>query len=157
MAAAATPLDWRLPSRHDRDRKGMLDASGSRIDAAFECVPPIGGGRVRGIVLHKLMEEFLTGELDDGDPAWVEARAKDLLLELKGLEGAASAPDPDPGEMARTAAGTLKFADVAALRPLLVPEVPIWSNLGDGKLIAGRADAIAVPGEQCLAPLDLQS
>ena len=40
---------------------------------------------------------------------------------------AASASDPDPGEMARTAAGTLKFADVAALRPHLVPEVPIWS------------------------------
>jgi hypothetical protein len=59
--------------------------------------------------------------------------------------------------MARTAAGTLKFADVAALRPHLFPEVPIWSNLGDGKLIAGRADAVAVRGEERLAILDWKS
>ena len=155
MAAAAPPLDWRLPSAHDRDRTAILEPSARSMDDAFEFVPPIGGGRVRGIVLHKLMEEFLTGELDDGDPAWVEARAKDLLLELK--EEAASAPGPDPGEMARTAAGTLKFADVAALRPHLVPEVAIWSNLGDGKLIAGRADAVAVRGEERLAVLDWKS
>ncbi len=157
MTAAAPTLDWRMPSAHDRDRTEMLEPSARGIDDAFEFVPPIGGGRVRGIVLHKLMEEFLTGELDDSYPSGVEARAKDLLLELKGMEGAASAPDPDPGEMARTASGTLKFTDVAALRPHLVPEVPIWSNLGDGKLITGRADAVAVRGEEHLAVLDWKS
>ncbi len=73
------------------------------------------------------------------------------------MEGAASAPDPDPEEMARTAVGTLKFADVAALRPHLVPEVSVWSSLGDGKLIAGRADAVAVRGEERLAVLDWKS
>ena len=34
---------------------------------------------------------------------------------------------------------------------------PIWSNLGDGKLIAGRADAVAVRGEEHLAVLDWKS
>jgi ATP-dependent exoDNAse (exonuclease V) beta subunit len=157
MAASTPPLGWRIPSTQDRDRTEMLEPSARIIDDAFKFVPPIGGGRVRGIVLHKLMEEFLTGELDDGDPISVEARAKDLLLELRGLEGAASAPDPDPGEMARTAAATLNFADVAALRPHLIPEVPIWSNLGDGQLMAGRADAVAVRGEERLAVLDWKS
>jgi hypothetical protein len=75
-------------------------------------------------------------------------------MELKAMEGAVSASDPSPGEMARTAANTLKFADFAALRPHLVPEVPIWSNLGGGKLIAGRADAVAVQGDEHLAVLD---
>jgi hypothetical protein len=65
MAAAAPRLDWRLPSAHDRDRTEMLEPMVRSIDAAFEFVSPIGGGRVRGIVLHKLMEEFLTGELDE--------------------------------------------------------------------------------------------
>jgi len=157
MAAAAPALSWRVPSTHDRDRTEALEPSARNIDDAFEFVPPIGGGRVRGIVLHKLMEEFLTGELDDNDPACVEDRAEDLLLELKGLEGAASAPDPDPAEMARTAAATLKFADVAGLRPHLVPEVPIWSNLGDGQFMAGRADAVAVRGKERLAVLDWKS
>jgi ATP-dependent exoDNAse (exonuclease V) beta subunit len=157
MAAAAPPLDWRLPSAHDRDRTEMLEPMVRSIDAAFEFVSPIGGGRLRGIVLHKLMEEFLTGELDENDLPRVEERARDLLMELKAMEGAASASDPAPGEMARTAANTLKFADVAVLRPHLVPEVPIWSNLGGGKLIAGRADAVAVQGDEHLAVLDWKS
>jgi hypothetical protein len=58
-------------------------------------------------VLHKLMEEFLTGELDDGDPAQVEERADTLLRELTGLGGEAPSSHPDPAEMARTAARTL--------------------------------------------------
>lgn len=157
MAAAAPSLVWKTPSAHDRDRTEMLEIVERRTDDAFEFVPPIEGGRVRGIVLHKLMEEFLTGELEENNLNRVEARARDLLLELKSMEGATSAPDPDPGEMARTAAGTLKFADVAALRPHLVPEVSVWSSLGDGKLIAGRADAVAVRGEERLAVLDWKS
>ena len=50
-----------------------------------------------------------------------------------------------------------QFADVAGLRPHLVPEVPIWSNLGDGQFMAGRADAVAVRGKERLAVLDWKS
>ncbi|MBN8990644.1 MAG: UvrD-helicase domain-containing protein [Rhizobiales bacterium] len=157
MSAAAPPLDWRRPSSHDRDRTEILEPSARSIDDAFEFVQPIGGGRMRGIVLHKLMEEFLTGELDDSVPDLVETRAATLLRELKGLEGVTSLPDPDPAEMARTAAGALKFTDVAALREHLIPEVPVWSSLDGGRLMAGRADAVAVRGETLLAVLDWKS
>jgi ATP-dependent exoDNAse (exonuclease V) beta subunit len=158
ISAAAPPLDWLRPSSHDRDRTEALEPSARSIDDAFEFVQPIGGGRVRGIVLHKLMEEFLTGELNDGDSGRIEARAGSLLLELKAMEEAASARDPDPKEMARTAAATLKFADVAALRPHLVPEVPVWWGSADGsRLISGRADAVAVRGDERLAVLDWKS
>lgn len=71
---AAAPLDWRSPSAHDRDRTEMPEPSARSIDKALDFVPPIGIGRVLGIVLHKLMEQFLTRELDDSDPSWVEAR-----------------------------------------------------------------------------------
>ena len=127
ISAAAPPLEWRRPIRHDRDRAEILEPAARSIDDAFEFVQPLGGGRLRGVVLHKLMEEFLTGELDERDPDQVEERAKTLLHELTGLAEELPASSPDPSEMARTAARTLAFADIAALRPHLVPEVSIWS------------------------------
>ena len=50
---------------------------------------------------------------------------------------------PDPCEMAETALRTLSLPDIAALRPFLIPELPVWASAEDG-LIAGRADALAV-------------
>jgi PD-(D/E)XK nuclease superfamily protein len=135
----------------------ILEPIARSVDEAFEFVPPIGAGRLRGIVLHKLMEEFLTGELDDSVPELVETRAEMLLLELIGLEGKAPASLPDAAEMARTAISTMKFKDVAALRPHLVPEVPLWSCSQDGKLTAGRADAVAIKDDALLAVLDWKS
>jgi hypothetical protein len=55
------------------------------IDDAFEFVEPVGGGRLRGVVLHKLMEEFLTGELDERDPDQVEERARTILHEERHI------------------------------------------------------------------------
>jgi hypothetical protein len=54
-------------------------------------------------------------------------------------------------------ARTLAFADIAALRPHLVPEVPIWSNSEGGRLTAGRADAVAVQGNVLHTVLDWKS
>jgi len=157
MSDAEPRLEWRRPSRHDRDRAEILEPNARSINDAFEFVQPPGGGRLRGIVLHKLIEEFLTGELDDGDPAQVDDRANTLLRELTSLGGEAPSSHPDPAEMARTAARTLAFADVAALRPHLIPEVPIWSQLRGGTLTAGRADAVAVQENVLLAVLDWKS
>ncbi|MGL4264982.1 MAG: PD-(D/E)XK nuclease family protein, partial [Afipia sp.] len=157
VASASPPLSWRTPSTHDRDRAEALTIVESSLDDTFQFFPPIAGGRIRGIVLHKLMEEFLTGELGDDDFDRVEVRAADLLLELKNMEGPTSSADPDPGEMARTAMRTLKLDDVAALRQHLVPEMSVWSDSGDGQLIAGRADAVAIRGEESFAILDWKS
>ncbi|MDB5603427.1 MAG: hypothetical protein JWP25_327 [Bradyrhizobium sp.] len=157
ISESAPWLEWRRPSRHDHDRAEILEPTARAIDDAFEFVQPLGGGRLRGIVLHKLMEEFLTGELDDGNVGQVEERATVLLRELTDLEGETTPLIPDPAEMAQTAARTLKFGDVAALRPHLVPEVPIWSASRDGTLSAGRADAVAMQKNVLLAVLDWKS
>jgi ATP-dependent exoDNAse (exonuclease V) beta subunit len=157
VAIAAPALTWLRPSDHDRDRAEALDPIAKTVDAAFEFVQPIGASRVRGVLLHKLMEEFLTGELSDSDPALVEQRAAQLLEELLGREEPQPDAVPDPKEMARTALNALSFADVTALRPHLVPEVPIWTSSNDGILLAGRADALAVEDGNIVAALDWKS
>jgi ATP-dependent exoDNAse (exonuclease V) beta subunit len=157
ISEAAPPLEWRRPSRHDRDRAEILEPTARSIDDAFEFVEPVGGGRLRGVVLHKLMEEFLTGELDERAPNQVEERARTLLHELTGLTEEHPPSNPDPSEMGRTATRTLTFPDIAALRPHLVAEVPIWSNSGGGTLTAGRADAVALKGNVLHAVLDWKS
>lgn len=75
---------------------------------------PIGAGRVRGLLLHKLMEEVLTGELRE-DLAGFGARARALLGELV-IDVGDDAHLPDPKEMATTAWRTLQLPDVAAVR-----------------------------------------
>jgi ATP-dependent exoDNAse (exonuclease V) beta subunit len=139
VAASAPPISWRRPSDHDPDRRGeaaepvvMVETVGDRIEA-------IGAGALRGVILHKLMEEILIGELASPDD--VPARASALLGRLAA--GIAKAILPDPCEMAQTALRTLSLPDIAALRPLLIPELPLWASAEDG-LIAGRADALAV-------------
>jgi ATP-dependent exoDNAse (exonuclease V) beta subunit len=156
ISAAAPPLQWRRPSRDDRDRAEMLEPVAGNIEDAFEFVESVAGGRLRGILLHKLMEEFLTGELDEHDHDQVEERARTLLHELTGLTEERPQSSPDPSEIARTAARTLSFKDVAALRPYLVAEVPVWSA-SEGSLTAGRADAVAVQEDVILAVLDWKS
>jgi hypothetical protein len=138
-------------------RAEILEPTARTIDDAFEFEQPPGDGRLRGVVLHKLMEEFLTGELDDGDPAMVEGRADTMLRELTGLGGEAPASHPDPAEMARTASRTLQFKDVAAFRAHLVSEVPIWSGSQDPILTAGRAYTVAVRESVLLAVPDWKS
>jgi ATP-dependent exoDNAse (exonuclease V) beta subunit len=156
VVAAAPPLTWRRPSEHDRDRAEALEPVARAVDDAFDFVQPVGAGRLRGILLHKLMEEFLTGELADDDFAEVERRARQLLDELLALEEEAGTA-PDPSEMARTALNTLTFADVAALRPRLIPEIAVWSGSAGGSLLAGRADAVAVENDDIIAVLDWKS
>jgi CRISPR-associated exonuclease Cas4 len=63
---------------------------------------------------------------------------------------------PDPREMGETALRTLRLPDIAALRPFLVPELPVWASAEDG-LIAGRADALAVRNGSIEVALDWKS
>jgi hypothetical protein len=65
VAAAAPPLAWRRPSDHDSDRAFVAE---SAVDPANETAEVViaGAGRLRGILLHKLME-FLIGELGEAE------------------------------------------------------------------------------------------
>jgi hypothetical protein len=100
---------------------------------------------MRGTVLHKLMEEVLTGEITD-NILDLSRRAVELLSQL----GISPAPDAksglEPAELAGTIAKTLRISEIAALRPRLVPEHTIygWQMTTKGEvLISGIADAVA--------------
>jgi ATP-dependent exoDNAse (exonuclease V) beta subunit len=157
IAKASAPVIWRRPSDHDGDRTEVLEAESVAVDDMVQFTRPVGAGRLRGIVLHKLMEEFLTGELGDGISSTVVLRAGQLLKELVSLADEQEKPLPDPDEMAQTALKTLALHDVAALRSKLIPEIAVWCTGSDGRYLAGRTDALAVDDNAILAVLDWKS
>jgi hypothetical protein len=119
---------------------------------------PVGAGRVRGLVLHKLMEEVLTGELAEDLSAFIR-RAGELLVELPiGSNDRSIFPAAE--EMGTTAWKTLHLAEIAALRPQLVPELPLYAMLDNDvgeTALAGRADAIAFDKGRASVVLDWKS
>ena len=118
--------------------------------------PPQGAGRVRGLLLHKLMEEALTSELREQADAF-RARARKLLAQLR-LESSADGPDAD--EIGATAWRTMQLPEIAAPRPRLVAELPVyaWLKPGpQGPALAGRIDAAAIENGRLQAIVDWKS
>ena len=150
-------ISWHQPSRHEDPDESMEEPAAvfASADAALEAVPeeteeaPIRGGRERGLILHKLMEEVLTGETA-GNAGPLQARAAEFVAQL-GLEDAQdAAAGPSSAEMAATVVRTLQLPKVAALRPRLVPEFRVYaSTIEDcaATLTAGIADAVAIDEE----------
>ncbi|MCA1367196.1 UvrD-helicase domain-containing protein [Bradyrhizobium sp. BRP14] len=158
VAAVSTPLRWFRPSDKDADRMPESAAIAVELDEPPEPEIPVGAGRVRGVLLHKLMEELLNGELSGEVPA-LAARARALLAELVA-DIQAGAPLPDADEVALTAWRTLRLPDIVALRPRLVPEWPIYHMVADqlGPVaLAGRVDAVAFDGHVPSVLIDWKS
>ena len=154
MQAATPALRWVNPSVHDADRAEILTPAVSVEPlGTFEYVEPIGAGRIRGLILHKLMEELLTGELSAQDAIADRAvRLRDELLAIDPTDEL-----PVPGELAATALRTFRLPYVQRLVPFLVPELSVWCELDPGNLLAGRVDAIAVEDGKVLEVLDWKS
>ena len=108
-------------------------------------LPTIQGGRERGVILHKLIEEVLTGETAETEPALNE-RAEALIRAI----GQPVAPDPAqglvPAELAACVLRALALPEIVALRPGLRPEFPVYASTlteEQEEATAGIADAIA--------------
>jgi CRISPR-associated exonuclease Cas4 len=114
----------------------------------------IAGGRTRGVILHKLLEELLTGELEERVDD-VKSRAAFLLEQLTTEALAANSPRIE--EMAGTALRTLSLPELIPFRDRLVPEVPIYGAAPTSGLIVGRADAVARTEEGSLVVFDWKS
>ena len=146
--AGRKTVTWRRPSRSELDQasEGEAKIESAEIPEATEIAPAVVlGSSTRGTILHKLIEEVLTGEAGDAK-ADLEAHAADLIRQM-GQEPAA---DPKAGicaaELAGTVLRTLALPEVAALRPRLVPELPVFGTEvrdGDEILLSGQADAVA--------------
>ena len=140
IAARATSLVRVTPSRAET---GAAEPEPVVLDAADQPEPPAlpQGGRGRGLVLHKLMEEVLTGETGDTE----------AVLRVRAAELAATCPEPvdnaDPDELAASVLRTLALPDVTAVRTSLVPEFTVCAAAaGDAgeEVVLGIADAVAL-------------
>ena len=147
--AEATPnIRWHRPSLHENDEAPSEPIPVfSDPESAEEPVSAIeiAGSATRGVILHKLMEEVLTGETQDAVPV-LECRATELLAQV-GREPSA---DPKygiaPRELAETIVRTLSLPEIATLRPLLIPEYSVFGSKNDGRaetLVSGIAGAVA--------------
>lgn len=109
-------------------------------DPADEVARP-RGSLARGLVLHKLLEEVLTGETVE-DAAKLEARASELAAQLDGTFGSERF---DGAEAARTVLRGLALPEIHAIRERLVPEYTVASStLTDNAevITLGIADAV---------------
>jgi CRISPR-associated exonuclease Cas4 len=139
---AAPRIRWITPSDGDPDVITGMTPSETSDDEPLRPLPVVDGGRIRGILLHKLMEELLTGELDE-NAGTVIARA--TLLRDQLCSQSSSGGSPDPTELATTALRTLQLPDIKPYRARLVAELPIYgiAPASSDQLIVGRADAVA--------------
>lgn len=151
---SAPLVAWRRPSEHDPDRVGDLLDGVVTLESHVEHLEVIGAGARRGVILHKLMEELLTGELA-GELGASVSRARELLDQLIS-DVDDDEPRPDPSEMGAAALRGLALPPIAELRVHLVPEVAIWGHDELG-LIAGRADALAITDDRVDAAIDWKS
>ncbi|MGO9361808.1 MAG: UvrD-helicase domain-containing protein [Xanthobacteraceae bacterium] len=147
-------LVWLAPSRDESNAGPMFTPEAVEIWAASEAgqpdnetpTPNVRGGRERGLILHRLLEEVLTGETPDDATALTD-RARALIAEV----GKPVMDDPSDGlsavELAGCVARTLAIPEIVTLRPTLMAELPVYAATDlDGleQATAGIADALTM-------------
>ena len=114
----------------------------------------------RGLILHKLLEEVLTGETAD-DTAALTERARVLITAI----GKPVVDDPSrgisPDELAGCVARTLSLPEILELRPTLAPEFPVYASMNFDNLeqaTTGITDATSFgPGGEPQVVIDWKS
>ncbi|WP_457281012.1 UvrD-helicase domain-containing protein [Polaromonas sp. P5_D5] len=154
ISALKRQIAWISPSRNEDPATPLIQVEApvvvvasltGKINDSGLTTYPVQGGRERGLVLHKLLEEVLTGEtLDDVHALTTRVEA------LAAMLGVATFDDPSKGlsslELASTTRRALALEAVAAVRDRLVPEFGVFSaKTVEGKehVTTGVADAIA--------------
>jgi CRISPR-associated exonuclease Cas4 len=153
---ASPKIRWITPSDGDPDVMTEQLASEAGDEELLRPLSTVEGGRIRGILLHKLMEELVTGELEESLET-ATSRAAELRDQLLSITSASALVDAT--ELARTALKTLRLPDLKPFRARLMAEVPIHAvaPAGPDHLIAGRADAIAVSDDGSVVVFDWKS
>lgn len=108
----------------------------------------IEGGVERGNVLHKLMEEILTGETAVNE---VESRARELVDQVLAANPKKEVPQLYAKEIADCVARTLALPEVVAILPRLIPEIGVTAARREGVveiLTMGVSDALAIDGDK---------
>lgn len=151
VVAATRPLSWLAPSRDENPAAPLAAKPEPAIladeDASAEPPLPIQGSRLRGLVIHKLLEEVLNGELEE-EAAGLRTRAEALIREIGAEPEVDAAMGLSPVEIAGCITRTLGLAEIAAVKDRLLPELPVYILEEEGAVgVHGVADAIAVGAE----------
>jgi CRISPR-associated exonuclease Cas4 len=156
LVEASPSIRWIRPSDGDPDIVTIQAPSEPGREEPLGSPPTVEGSRSRGVILHKLMEELITGELEENLDATV-SRARQLLEQLAVPAHGSTAPYPD--ELANTALRTLCLPEIEPFRSQLRAEIPIYgtTSAGPNQLIAGRADALANSGDEGVVAFDWKS
>jgi exodeoxyribonuclease-5 len=154
MAGHQTRLTWLAPSRDETGAGNVLREEEASIWAGpsddqpsnLEAAASVQGGRERGLILHKLMEEVLTGETEATESSLVK-RADDLIRAFGRSPVVDAATGLSAGEMAACVSRTLALPEIHSLRTGLIAELPVYSarvENGDETATAGIADALTL-------------
>jgi ATP-dependent exoDNAse (exonuclease V) beta subunit len=101
----------------------------------------IARGHLRGLILHALMEQLISGEVVEEE---LESQAVEII---EILYSSSEVLRPDPAELATAARRGWNSPEVAAVRGDLIAELDVYghsSSDGAMDLVAGVADAVAV-------------
>ncbi|MDP3177225.1 MAG: UvrD-helicase domain-containing protein [Spirochaetaceae bacterium] len=157
IGARQTRLTWLAPSRDESTSGAVLQEEEATIwrgadddqPQEMETTVVVQGGRERGLILHKLMEEVLAGETSD-DMATLEQRAGDLIRALGRFPVANPATGLSAEELAGCVARTLALPEIATLRSGLLAEFPVYAaraDDGEETATAGIADALTLAAD----------
>ncbi len=153
IAERTRTIVWRTPSRGEdaaqpvmrEEVSAILATDGDGAPADRPTVAPVLGGRERGVILHKLIEEVLTGETEETLPK-LRTRAEVLIRAMDRPVVEDPAEGLSPGELAGCVVRALSLPEIAHLRQRLVPEFPVYrSAMTDDceEAAFGIVDAIA--------------
>jgi CRISPR-associated exonuclease Cas4 len=149
-------IRWRQPSKGDADRdlldRATIDAAGADDFPDIESVAVAGAGPLRGIVLHKLMEELLLAFVKANRTSLAE-RASELVDQLSFDKSV----KPEPSELADAALRTFGDAQLDRYRAHLVPEYPLFGARSENELVSARADSVAIVNGVPTAAFDWKS
>lgn len=155
LRQASGDLQWLRPSVDDADRELMdritaAAPSDSELDEASARI--VGAGARRGVILHRLLEEMISGLCAVDLPALL-TRSEQLLLEAPS-DGLAP---PEPNELARTALASYTHPALTPYRGKLLAEVTLLGSRSTDVLVSARADAIALNDSVAIAAFDWKS
>jgi len=135
LREALPTIERRAPSDHDDPEEPVREDV--TVTETQNREQP-SDGLVRGRLVHKLLEELITGECTEEG---LEARAR----ELDGQHE--SHPDVDPSRVAEQVRAAWNLDEVRAVRDRLMAEVPVARADQDDvhvRIVNGLADAVAV-------------
>jgi ATP-dependent exoDNAse (exonuclease V) beta subunit len=143
-------ITWHRPSRHDEDRPDSvvipIKNENDLMESTSDELLKIKGGRIRGNILHKLMEEILNSELIPEEFS-IQERARTLLVQLEQKDQKDPARGFSSQEMTQAILRTIQNPEVSFLLDTLIPEYPIYAGECEDQsiqLTSGIADAVAL-------------